>query len=60
MGAALASMKPAERAETEAALAADPALVTGRGISKELTDRGYRVASTTVRRHRNGECRCNG
>lgn len=49
-------LDPADRAELHEVLA-DPSVMHV-AISRVLTDMGYKVIPSTVRRHRNGECRC--
>lgn len=47
-----------ERGEVEAALAADPLLVTTSAIAAVLERRGCDLTPETLRRHRSGRCRC--
>lgn len=54
----LDSLDPADRDDLIAALALDPAEAMHSTIARVLKARGHEVSDHTVRRHRNGECRC--
>ena len=54
----LRQLKPRDRKQLLAALAADPELIGHSAISQWLAERDVRVSGMTISRHRRGMCSC--